>query len=247
LVDVDPYGTPAPFLESGLRSTRTGGLLAVTATDMAVLAGPDKATCKRRYGGIPVRGYLSREAGLRLLVAHVATFADGLGLSVRPVLSFIGGYYVRVYLRVTQKEEEMKGSTCSLDNLGPVPFEEYRGPPLPPGTKAGPLWVGNLHDRDFTLGLGEIGSPGDRRALDRFIQVIKKEVQVDVLFYYQMSELAKLIGISEPPRRELVLEYLRKQGWSSERTHASPAGWRTLAPLDDVKAGVASVGKAFIS
>jgi len=35
-VDVDPYGSPSPFLDSAVRALRNGGLIALTATDMAV-------------------------------------------------------------------------------------------------------------------------------------------------------------------------------------------------------------------
>ena len=37
VVDLDPYGTAVPFLESAISAMADGGLLAVTCTDMAVL------------------------------------------------------------------------------------------------------------------------------------------------------------------------------------------------------------------
>jgi tRNA (guanine26-N2/guanine27-N2)-dimethyltransferase len=48
-IDLDPYGTPAHFLDSALQAVAEGGLLAVTATDMAVLCGNSgevRAACK---------------------------------------------------------------------------------------------------------------------------------------------------------------------------------------------------------
>lgn len=39
LIDVDPFGSCLPFLEAALVGVRDGGLLAVAATDMAVLCG----------------------------------------------------------------------------------------------------------------------------------------------------------------------------------------------------------------
>lgn len=38
-IDLDPYGTPVQFLDSAVQAVSEGGLLAVTATDMAVLCG----------------------------------------------------------------------------------------------------------------------------------------------------------------------------------------------------------------
>ncbi|MCI4360408.1 MAG: tRNA (guanine(26)-N(2))-dimethyltransferase, partial [Thermoplasmata archaeon] len=70
-VDLDPYGTPMPYLGAALDAVRPGGLLAVTATDTRVLAGVQAGVAERRYGGRPVRGRLGPEAGLRRLPAAV--------------------------------------------------------------------------------------------------------------------------------------------------------------------------------
>ena len=46
VIDLDPYGTAAPFLDSAVQAVKDGGLLCVTCTDMGVLAGgsyPEKA------------------------------------------------------------------------------------------------------------------------------------------------------------------------------------------------------------
>ena len=37
VVDLDPYGSPTPFLDGAVQSVEEGGLLCVTATDLAVL------------------------------------------------------------------------------------------------------------------------------------------------------------------------------------------------------------------
>jgi hypothetical protein len=39
VVDLDPYGTAAPFIDGAVQCVTDGGLLAVTCTDLAVLAG----------------------------------------------------------------------------------------------------------------------------------------------------------------------------------------------------------------
>ena len=42
VVDLDPYGTPAPLLDSALQCVADGGLLCCTATDMANLCGNNR-------------------------------------------------------------------------------------------------------------------------------------------------------------------------------------------------------------
>lgn len=39
VIDLDPYGTAAPFIDSAIQAVQDAGLLCVTCTDLAVLAG----------------------------------------------------------------------------------------------------------------------------------------------------------------------------------------------------------------
>ena len=39
VIDLDPYGSPTPFLDAAVQSTKDGGLMCITCTDMAVLCG----------------------------------------------------------------------------------------------------------------------------------------------------------------------------------------------------------------
>ena len=38
VVDLDPYGTAAPFIDAAIQSVNDSGLLCVTCTDLPVLA-----------------------------------------------------------------------------------------------------------------------------------------------------------------------------------------------------------------
>ena len=51
-IDLDPYGSPAMFLDSAIRSIKSGGLLLVTATDAGVLCGNGADTCYTKYGNL---------------------------------------------------------------------------------------------------------------------------------------------------------------------------------------------------
>jgi tRNA (guanine26-N2/guanine27-N2)-dimethyltransferase len=39
VVDIDPYGTAAPFIDSAVQTVSDGGLICLTCTDLAVLSG----------------------------------------------------------------------------------------------------------------------------------------------------------------------------------------------------------------
>jgi tRNA (guanine26-N2/guanine27-N2)-dimethyltransferase len=62
VIDLDPYGSAAPFLDSAVQCISDGGLLCITCTDKVVLCSSHYDTCFSRYGGIPVNGDSCHEA-----------------------------------------------------------------------------------------------------------------------------------------------------------------------------------------
>ncbi|KAF7593040.1 RNA methyltransferase tRNA(m5U54)methyltransferase [Aspergillus hancockii] len=64
VIDLDPYGSAAPFLDSAVQAVKDGGLLCVTCTDAGVWASngyPEKSFAL--YGGVPTKGTHSHEGG----------------------------------------------------------------------------------------------------------------------------------------------------------------------------------------
>ncbi|MCK4223274.1 tRNA (guanine(10)-N(2))-dimethyltransferase, partial [Candidatus Bathyarchaeota archaeon] len=74
-VDIDPFGSPMPYVDSALRATRRNGLIALTATDLAPLCGVHPKACVRKYGGKPLRTEYSHELAIRLLAGALTRSA----------------------------------------------------------------------------------------------------------------------------------------------------------------------------
>lgn len=110
VVDLDPYGTAAPFFDAAVQSVRDdGGLLVVTCTDSAVWAG--HAYCEKSfalYGGIPVKGLHSHEVALRLILNSIATSGARYGLAIEPLLSLSIDFYTKVFVKVTRSPSAVK-------------------------------------------------------------------------------------------------------------------------------------------
>jgi tRNA (guanine26-N2/guanine27-N2)-dimethyltransferase len=49
-IDLDPYGSPSIFLDSAIKSVKSGGLLLITATDAGPLCGNGADACYTKYG-----------------------------------------------------------------------------------------------------------------------------------------------------------------------------------------------------
>lgn len=60
-IDLDPYGCPTRFLDSAVNCVCDGGLLMITCTDMAVLAGNTPETCYVKYGSVSLRSCACHE------------------------------------------------------------------------------------------------------------------------------------------------------------------------------------------
>ncbi|KAM3421099.1 hypothetical protein BST61_g1513 [Cercospora zeina] len=120
VVDLDPYGTAAPFIDAALQALNEGGLLCVTCTDSGVFA--STGYCEKTwslYGGAPIKGPHMHEGGLRLIINSVATAAAKQGLAIEPLLSLSIDFYVRTFIRVRKSPADVKflfGKT--MDVLG---------------------------------------------------------------------------------------------------------------------------------
>lgn len=110
VIDLDPYGTAAPFFDAALQSVRDdGGLLCITCTDSAVWAG--HSYCEKTfalYGGTPIKGMHSHEAGLRLILNAIATSGARYGLAIEPLLSLSIDFYTKVFVKVTKSPQAVK-------------------------------------------------------------------------------------------------------------------------------------------
>ncbi|CAG8951433.1 hypothetical protein HYFRA_00007349 [Hymenoscyphus fraxineus] len=110
VIDLDPYGTAAPFLDAAVQSVREdGGLLCVTCTDAGVWASngyPEKSFSL--YGGIPIKGMHSHEGGLRLILHAISASAAKYGLAMEPLLSLSIDFYARVFVKIHKSPAEVK-------------------------------------------------------------------------------------------------------------------------------------------
>ncbi|KAK1885724.1 tRNA (guanine(26)-N(2))-dimethyltransferase, partial [Dissostichus eleginoides] len=61
VIDLDPYGSPSAFLDAAVQSVGEGGLLCVTCTDMAVMAGNNTETCYSKYGSVSIKAKYCHE------------------------------------------------------------------------------------------------------------------------------------------------------------------------------------------
>jgi N(2),N(2)-dimethylguanosine tRNA methyltransferase (EC 2.1.1.32) len=99
-IDIDPFGTPAPFLLASFHSVIRGGYVGITATDLSALVCSSKSSARRKYDIICDRLSFSKEVGIRGLIGKAIREAAVVEKAAIPVFSFYHDYYYRVFFKV---------------------------------------------------------------------------------------------------------------------------------------------------
>jgi tRNA (guanine26-N2/guanine27-N2)-dimethyltransferase len=188
VIDLDPYGSAAPFLDGAVQSVENGGLLCITCTDMAALGGSHPETAYGRYGSLPIQSakYL-QELALRILLYTISISAAKYGRTIKPILSVGMNFYVRVFVEVYNDKKGVSDLCLNMGNVYQstqcssfitIPHGQKGGkngngyqstrinPSVCPETGAqfkigGPLWLGPLHDQSVvSVALKRLASGG---------------------------------------------------------------------------------------
>jgi tRNA (guanine26-N2/guanine27-N2)-dimethyltransferase len=161
IVDLDPFGSPANYIDCAMRSVQNGGLVSVTATDTAVLCGKYPDVCLRKYYGMSLSNPYSNELALRLLMSLMALTSSRLGIGIRPLFAHTNMHYVRIYVQVVLSN---KMANSVFDNIGYIQHcfrcgnrtassldnrSEVCGLCSSSLKTAGWLWTGKIYDKDF--------------------------------------------------------------------------------------------------
>ncbi|NWF94649.1 MAG: hypothetical protein HXY34_00730 [Candidatus Thorarchaeota archaeon] len=259
-VDLDPFGTPAPFLNSALLSMEgRHGVLAVTATDMPVLCGVHPRVALRRYGGLSLKSPFSNETALRLLISFVIRAAGANDLSAQPLFVLSADHYIRAWFEVgssrshTNRQASEMGLawycprcadswfTSLMDLCRDHVPERHKSCPGPVSF-AGPLWTGMLYDSSL-VDAAEQRAFNNSDILKRvapLMSTIRAECSLSDRPYLDIHQLCDTYGLV-PPSLEEIIEFLTGQGYLVSRTHFRSTGIRTDAPVDAVVDTIRSV------
>jgi tRNA (guanine26-N2/guanine27-N2)-dimethyltransferase len=248
--DIDPYGTPAPYIDATVRATMRDGMVALTATDMAPLCGVNVRACLRKYRSTSLRTAYSHETALRILAGAFARVATVHKVASRPAFSFFADHYVRLYMLLEKGKKRADESLREMGYLLHCPqcrsYRSVKGSLL--GDEgackvcgsvmkaAGPLWLGDLADEGFCSDMvrySEDSFIGSNRRLMEIIGRAKGEIGMPPGFFV-VDELSSDLGV--PSRRiEPVIAGLKESGFRAVVSHADSRGLKTDAPVDAVK------------
>ncbi len=239
IVDIDPFGSPAKYIDCGIRATMHGGLLSITATDLQVLHGLFRDACKRRYGGVPIKTEYANEIAIRLILGCIRVVAARLDIEIIPLFVESDLHYYRTYLRVLNRPDQKENlgyimhckfcgnrkmvheqkNTCDICNAD-VDF-------------AGPLWIGQIFEKKFVESMhNEVYNHIVEKSCEKIISKCILESEKPGT-YFTLDEIASKMKVS-PLKLDKAISKLESNGFVASPTSLNPTGFRTDARIDEI-------------
>jgi tRNA (guanine26-N2/guanine27-N2)-dimethyltransferase len=257
-IDIDPFGSPMPYVDSALRALRSGGLIALTATDLAPLCGVHPKACIRKYGGRPLRTEYCHELAVRLLAGALARSAARYDNSIMILFSYGSQHYIRLYATI---HHGARKANSSIMNMGYIKhcfscFHREASPGIfkvtvenCPECKgamdfAGPLWIDKIVDEDFVALLEKEARMRDlrhMRNIRRQLSLTKQEAKAPFA-YYVVDKICDKIGLPIPSKGDIIAE-LEKGGYIANSTYYSHHGIKTDASAKTVAKTIRELSK----
>lgn len=227
-IDIDPYGSPVPYLPGALGALRHQGVLSLSATDTTALHGVRPKVTRRRYMAKPPPSKAPgwKAAAARLLVGMVARLAAQQDRAIRPLVVFEHQHAIRASLRVTKGAQ--RADAC-LDQVGEMvlckacqtwDLEACR---CGQGEMSGPYWLGPLGDLDVLEAMREAANPAQLATGEvpgTLLGRLAGEAELGP-FYLHLPEACSVLDV-DPPGRAEAIGALREAGIPAARTAFDP-------------------------
>ena len=228
-IEIDPFGSPNPFLDSAIKRISREGILAVTATDVSALSGTYKNACLRKYGSRPLRNYLMHEIGLRILIRKVQLIGNQYDKALFPIFSHSSDHYLRVYLYCekskTKVDEIIKQhkyflycNNCFNTKTSDVNIEKCNCDNNL--VFSGPIWIGKLWNESLVNKM--LKNCKDSETI-RLLEIINQESKINLVGFYDIISICEKLKIS-PPKKNEIIKKIKSKGYKATITHFNHQG-----------------------
>ncbi|MBI5226568.1 tRNA (guanine(10)-N(2))-dimethyltransferase [Candidatus Micrarchaeota archaeon] len=240
VVELDPFGTPAPFVANALRLLPRFGVLSVTATDLATLCGSKNRPAKRRYDARPLYVEYGHELALRILAGFVVRQAAMQDIGAKPVFSYYQDHYAKCLFWARRGAQAADGA---LEKIGFISHCTHCGHRVVGQLEkcvcgksvqwVGPLWLGDVQDESVLAAMKTTvaATKGDDAKLQAILDLLSGESGLPPYHF----DLHKVGRGSVSPKMDAVLAQLKKAGFKAARTHYNPTAVKTDATLANLK------------
>ncbi|HUT79841.1 MAG TPA: tRNA (guanine(10)-N(2))-dimethyltransferase [Candidatus Bathyarchaeia archaeon] len=257
VIDIDPFGSPAPFVDAAAQAISTDGLLAITSTDMATTCGVYPQACIRKYASKPIHSSIGHEITVRMLIGFIATALGRHEKSCQPVFAHSTAHYVRVYVIVKKNITQAKETMENLGYIAHCPqcysIESSKGIinsltiDCPNCHEkriiGGPYWLGKIFNEQFVEELvNELETENEQyftiKKMKKLVSLIQNEIEANksekaMIGFYDLHEIADKLNLPSP-KYEATINELLKKGFITTKTHFRTNSIKTEASMTEI-------------
>lgn len=238
-IDIDPFGTPNPFLNSAMQRISRNGILAVTATDTASLCGTYPKTCRRLYYAEPLRNEHMHELGLRILIRKVQLIASQYEKALIPICSYYKDHYFRIFFRcekqktktdeIIKKHQYFHYCNKCLNYFVSKKNTEHCQECTKEMLTAGPLYTGQINDEEL---LKKMNDEANDKETKKFIELILNESKIKNVGFIDLHQYSRKYD-AIIPRTDSVIQRLVQKGFLAEKTTFDKYAIKTTANIKE--------------
>ncbi|MHA1677700.1 MAG: tRNA (guanine(10)-N(2))-dimethyltransferase [Promethearchaeota archaeon] len=253
VIMIDPFGTPNLYIDAVFKAIqKDNGLICITATDTAVLFGIKPITCMRKYMAKPIRVEYSKEIGARILLSFISRIANINKIGIMPLLTFYSNHFMRIFALTFKGKKKINNSlknhgyivhcfNCEnrmilKNNILEVPAKCSKCGENKRLDFAGPLWIEEIHDKNFVENLIILNQKSNfrlKRRLEKILRYMLEEINMPIS-YYNIHKLSKELNLKAVPKISHVIERINKEGFKASRTHFDFLSIKTTADKDSI-------------
>ncbi len=228
-IEVDPFGSPVPFLDIAIQKIKHNGILSVTATDTAALCGTYPKTTLRKYNIRVSRTLWHEELGLRNLIAYCQIQAAKYEKLLVPIISYSQDHYYKIFFQVQESR------TRALDNIKQLRYIEWETVSQESKIKEfetkdsmGKTYVGPLNNKDFIKkSIINTHLIKENKKIAKLLTSLYQEL--DIVGYYNPHKFQKHHKFESQLKFEEIIERLKSKNFKVSRPHNNKLGIKTNA------------------
>jgi tRNA (guanine26-N2/guanine27-N2)-dimethyltransferase len=234
-IEIDPFGSPVPFLDMAIQRVKHNGILSVTATDTAALCGTYPKRTLRKYGMKVQKLLCYEEIGLRNLIAHCQIQAAKYDKILIPQITFSFEHFYKIFFKVQDSK------SIATENIKDLRYFEYDKSSQKitlnkyesEDTVIGKTYAGLLQNKDqLQEMINNLNLIKDKKKIEKLLNKLNDEG--DEIGYYNLHKIEKENNISSNMKFADTIKELQNRGFNASFPHCGKLCIKTNATSQDI-------------
>jgi len=229
-IEIDPFGSPVPFIDTALQRIKHNGILSVTATDTAALCGTYPKRTLRKYGMKVQKILCYEEIGLRNLITHCQIQAAKYDKKITPYVTFSYEHFYKIFFKVIDSKSKATDDIKNLHYLSynnktqKITTEKYELE----NTIIGKTYIGLLNNKQILKEMiNNLNLIEDKKKIEKLLTNLYNETEE--IGHYNIHKLQKENNIDTNLKFDQIIEKLQKKGFKASRPHCNRLSIKTNA------------------